>query len=142
MADIKAPTLENPGSPRHGGTFGNASVLVESITVAAATIGDRFVFAELQPGVKLIDAEIFASDGTTDATLNVGYESTDGSGGDADYFIAAQSIASAGRFRADENNPPALLDEKSYVTATLAGANIASATTLTVRVSYVFEGHE
>lgn len=137
MAEILAASLgyQTPMAGEHG----NVAVETAEITLAAATNGDIFKFLRLPAFVRLLDLSVVHTASSVSTTMKFGYEHKDGAAGDDDdYFAVAKAIAAAGRIRADAPNPPKVVDRESYIIGTLGGANIATATTITVTVTYEF----
>lgn len=124
----------------HAGTWGNVATATASITTAAETNGAEFKFMRLPANTRLLDLSVINTASSASTTMKFGYEAVDGSPADDDYFAAAKSIATASRIRADAANAPVVLDEDFYIIGTLGGANIATATTITVTVTYEFVG--
>lgn len=138
MAIRNAPGLHDQV---HAGTYGNKSVLVRSITLAAATVADVFRFMKLPSGVRLLDLTVFTTASTASTTMKFGYLPTDGSAGDDAHFMAAKSLATAARFRADTAKAPVVLGKESFIVGTLAGADIATGTTITLVAEYEYIGN-
>lgn len=138
MANIDASGLQDP---IHGGTFGNLSVAVKAITLAAnAAIADVLRFMRVPAGTRLVDAILFTSADAAGATVKLGYKDVDGGAGDDDFFLSGTSIATAGRFRAATVTPPAKVTEDVYITVIPAGAVIPAATVVTVVLLYEYVG--
>lgn len=122
------------------GTYGNLCFAVATITLAAASIADVFRFLRLPAHTRLVDAFEIHSASSASTTMKFGYLPTDGSAGDDDYFMAAKSLAAAAKNRADAANAPKVVDEEVHIVGTLAGAAIATETTITVGVFYEYLG--
>lgn len=141
MANQDAPELRK--QLPHAGEYGSVSSTVQSITLAAAAIGDVFRFAKIPANSRLLDLEVINTASTALTAMSFGYENDDGTGAVPAHFAPATSIATAARLRASSVNPPVLLGTKdAYITGTLAGANIAVATTITVRCTYEYIGRQ
>lgn len=137
MANINAPGLNDQV---HAGTWGNKAVTTRAITLAAATVADVIRFVKLPAGARLLDLTVFNTASSASTTMTFGYAPVDGTAGDADHFLGAKSLATAARHRADTVTPPVVLAKDSYLVGTLAGANIATGTTITVVVEYEYVG--
>jgi len=130
-----APDLRKqiPAAGEHGNTYNT----VQTITLAAAAIADVFRFAKVPSNSRLLDLEVINTASTAATTMSFGYENADGTGAVPAHFTAAKSLAAASRIRADSVNAPVVTGGQDvYITGTLAGASIAVATTITVRVTY------
>jgi len=132
-------------TPIHGGTFGNASVAHFPYTPAAnLTIGDEVRLCVLEAGTKLIDAQAFIAANLASGALSLGYRYADAAlsaQDDPAYFLSAQSIATAGRFRAATNKPPVTLVARAFLVATFAGAAFPTTNKLDTVVNYDFRGN-
>jgi len=125
----------------HAGEYGNTSTIVQSITLAAAAIGDVLRIAKIPSNSRLLDLEVINTASTALTTMTFGYENADGTGAVPAHFTAAKAISAASRIRADSVNAAPLTGSQDvFITGTLAGANIAVATTITVRVTYEHVG--
>lgn len=139
MANIDATDLLTRPIP--AGEYGNSSQVTYAITLAAnAAIGDVIRLGRNQQGLVPHDAQLFISAGVAGATLSAGYVTDSGSNQDPAYFLSAQSVASAGRFRANTNKPPVELAEPGSWALTVGGAAIPAGTTITLIVSYNVRG--
>lgn len=143
MASYNAARVNDPV---HSGTWGNVSVAISSITGngagAVLAIADVVRFMKLPAGAELFDAQLLTSANEAASTVDLGYTDVLGDAGntDADYFLAAESIATAGRFRANRNVVPYKLTADAYITLTVGGAQIELATVLTAIVAYRYIG--
>jgi len=137
MANQDALGLAN--QINHAGDYGNVAVATKQITLSAAAVGDVFRFAKLPAYSRLLDLKVIHTAAGTGTTMTFGYEAANGSVAAVPaYFNAATAIAAAGVIRANAANAPVEVTTDSYITGTLAGANIATATTITVQVSYEY----
>jgi hypothetical protein len=136
MAEIKAESLGY--QVPHAGTWGNVATATAAITRAAATNGDEFVFLRLPAHTRLLDLTVVNSASSASTTMKFGYKDEDGNGDD-DYFMAAKSLATAAKHRADAANPPLVVEKPFSIVGTLGGANIATGTTITVTATYEYQ---
>lgn len=108
------------------GTFGNNSVAIFKVTLAAAQVGDVVYFGKLPRGayvhsVKMVNAALGSSSGT----LTVGYSPSEaGSSTSAvnNYWITATNTDSAAVTYAVAAGVPKLLAEEMYVIGVVATA--------------------
>lgn len=130
--------------PIQGGTWGNASSEHFAYKpVANLVIADEVRITTLETGIKLLDATIFAAANLASGTVSLGFRYVDAANSGSDdptYFISAQSIATAGRFRANANKPPLVLIGAAYLVATFGGAAFPTTNQLDVTVDYDFRG--
>jgi len=125
----------------HAGEYGNKSTVTESITIAAATVADVLRIAKIPANSRLLDLDVVNTASTAATTMTFGFENADGSGAVPAHFTAAKAISTASRIRADAVNAPVLLgSQDGYITGTLAGANIATSTTITVTATFEYIG--
>lgn len=125
------------------GTFANKWYVHASFVPDAATvIDDAVLLAVLPAGTKLLDAVAFVEDALTDMDLGLGFRYTGGqAGSDEEYFFAATTdTAAGGKFRADVNKPPVVLQYDAYLVATLGGAIFPTTNQLDVIVDYDYTG--
>lgn len=132
-------------SPIHGGTFGNLSVAhFPYVPAANLAIGDDVQLCILEAGTKLINLQAFIANNLASGTLSVGYRYIDpalSAQNDLTYFLANQSIATAGRFLANTNKPPVTLAGRAYLVATFGGAAFPTTNKLETVVTYDFRGN-
>lgn len=144
MSNIDASNLAQPGKVRHAGTWGNLTSETQAITTptGGALVADVLRFMVIPAYSELVDATLFTSANAAAATVDLGYRDTDGAGAvqDNDFFLAAQTLATAGRFRAATNTPPVVVTKDVYIAAVVAGATIAAGNVITVNVSYKYVG--
>ena len=139
MAKIDAPDLRK--QIPHAGEYGSVSTVVRSITLAAATIAEVLRIAKIPANSWLLDLDVITTASSANTTLSFGFENADGTGAVPAHFTAAKAISAASRIRADAANAPVVLGSQGgYITATLAGANIATPTTITVVATYEYIG--
>jgi hypothetical protein len=103
---------------------GDASIFTSSIVAAAIQIGDVIRFAEMPPGVEIIDAQLVNDPLGGSTTLNLGFEYVDSTVGSAEptAFQAAASKASAGKTSGAFH--PRTFNDAIIITSTVAGAAI------------------
>ena len=141
------PTFDvsDTNAPVHGGTYGNRSSQHFPYSPAAnLAIGDDVQICLLEAGTKLLDAHAFVANNLAGGTLSLGYRYVDpalAAQSDLTYFHSAQSIATAGRFRAVTNKPPVTLVGRAYLVATFGGASFPTTNKLDVIVDYDFRGN-
>lgn len=137
--------VSGQNAPVHGGTFGNASAEHFAYRPAAdLSIADEVRICLLQTGTKLLDATAFTEDNLASGTLSLGFRYVDAAlsaSDDPAFFLSAQSIATAGRFRAAANKPPLILQGPAYLVATFGGAAFLAANKLDVLLNYDFRGN-
>lgn len=140
----------------HGGTWGNKSECTFAYNPGTDSpganlgVGDVVQLFQVQAGTKLIDAMAFVANALAALTLKLGYAAQDGSTGttngvadkDDSYFFNAEDVHLGGRFRADTNKPPVVLQKDSYIIATFGGAAFPTTNTLTVEMEYNFVGND
>lgn len=125
------------------GTFANGWKHVARFKPDANTVaGDIVRLPGVFPsGTKLIDAVAFVEDAAAGLTLSLGFSYVGGqAGSDPAYFFAAKDVAAGGKFRADVNKPPLILQYDAYLVATLGGAAFTTANQLDTVVDYDFTG--
>lgn len=125
------------------GTFANKWYHHAKFKPVAATVaGDVVRLPGVIPaGTKLLDAVAFVEDAAAGLTLSLGFDYVGGQAGDdSAYFFNAKDVAAGGKFRADANKPPLVLQYDAYLIATLGGAVFAVANQLDVVVDYDFTG--
>ena len=134
MANVDSPTLLKQ-TPRVG-AYGNSAHLIESIKpLAAVQIADVIRPLFIPAYFRMADLLLITDAANASATISVGYATVDGSDVDATYFIAAgQTIATASRLRATSAKAPKALTKDAYLTITVAGAVVSTATTITAVV--------
>jgi len=140
MATVVAADLYSKIPPAD--SDGCVNVNEGTITSAAQTSGDLFFFCKVPAGSRVHDLRVVNSASSASTTMQFGLvplsDLTDTTL--AGHFSAAASIASAGLRRKDAANAPITLSEDHYVVGTLGGANIATSTTISTEVDYVYEG--
>jgi len=137
MANIDEANLKN--QINMAGDYGNVAVAVQAITLSAATVADVLRFVKIPAYSRLLDLKVINTASSASTTMTFGYSSADGSVAAVPaYFNAAKSLAAASVIRADATNAPVEVTTDSYITGTLAGANIATSTTITVQVTYEY----
>lgn len=138
MADIDKTTSARVQQ----GTFGNKWQLPCTFKPAAATVaGDKVLLAKIDAGTLLTDAVAFVEDALATLTLSLGYRHINGEAGDDEaFFFSAKDVAAGGKFRADVNKPPKVVQYDSYLVATLGGAAFPTTNQLDVVVDYDYEG--
>lgn len=136
----------------HKRTFGNVpygnvtSLLFALATTAAGAavdsdhadpleIGDVIDLGPLPEGLRLEDAQVIVTTGmTASVTGSLGFKYEDGSsGGDDAYFGSAMNLAAAGRVRA-AGSKLTVLQKPARLTLTIAGADNAKASDISVLV--------
>lgn len=138
MADIDVSGRVNIQT----GTFGSGwKEHIRFKPAANTTAGDKPLLAVLPAGTKLMDAMAFIEDAVGSLTLSLGFRYTGGqAGSDEAYFLSAADVAAGGRFRANTNKPPLVLQYDAYLVATLGGAAFATTNQLDVVLDYDFTG--
>lgn len=124
----------------HAGTWGNVATATAAITTAAQTNGAIFTFLRLPANTRLLDLSVINTNSSASTTMKFGYRAVDGTPVDDDYFMAAKAIHAASRIRADAALAPVVIAEDFHIIGTLGGADIATATTITVTATYEFVG--
>lgn len=143
-----------------GVPYGNATTLAFNLTTNATgavvgsdtatgiALGDKVRFGRLPAGMRLDDALLIVSDAFTAlVTAKVGFEYVDGVDStavpqDDDYFAAAVTLHTAGRFSASNTAvAPITLPKDAWLIATTAGAANAVVGRLDVLVSGVLTGN-
>lgn len=142
MADYDKDRLLN--EVVHAGEYGNKSTAVGSTTAARilTTAGsDRVFLKRLPAGTRLIDGSLFHGAGGGSAAVNMGYVpvNADDGAGDPDYFLAAASVVSAGRTRANTVTPPVIVPYDFYIVVA-ATTVFANAISLTASIDYEWVG--
>ncbi len=124
------------------GTFANRwYVHAQHRPKANLADGDRILLAKLDAGTKLLDAQAFIEDALASLTFSLGFDYINGEAGDDEaYFFNAADVAAGGRFRADQNKPPLILQYDAYLVATLAGAAFPTTNKLDVVGDYDYLG--
>lgn len=135
-----------------GVPYGNVSALrfnlttnatgaaLDSNSAAAIGNGDKVIIGVLPAGFNLQDSTFVVSDAFTAlVTANVGFEYVDGVDSaavpqDADYFGAAVTLHTAGRYRQATTVRPVTLPKDAYLTIVTAGAANAAVGVLDVIV--------
>lgn len=155
MATITKKKIANQAT--FGGVpYGNLTVLsfplvtnavgafVDSDVATGIGLGDKVRIGILPAGFKLIDSLTVVSDAFTAlVTANIGIEAVDGTTtqDDADYFNAALTLHTVGRYRAANTAvAPITLAKDHYLILTTAGAANAAVGVAEVLVEGVLTG--
>lgn len=125
----------------------DTGVVEGSDTATAPQVGDVIDLGLLPEGWCLADAQVFVTEGmTATVTGSLGFAYEDGEDDtdvpqDAEYFVAAGAdLATAGRLRAD-GSKLVVLPKPARLILTLAGADNAKASDITVTVSGELTGY-
>ena len=123
-------------------TTNAAGAAVNSTQATAIALGDKVRFGILPAGFRLRDAQVLVSDAFTAlVTADIGFEYMDGVDDtavpqDADYFGAAFTLHTAGRFPAKNTAVrPVTLPKDAWLILTTAGAANAAVGVLDVIVT-------
>ncbi|WP_454731503.1 MULTISPECIES: hypothetical protein [Cupriavidus] len=89
-------------------------------TLAVAQIGDKVRLNLVSAGTKVDQSRLINGALGASTTISLGYEYTDGSGGDATAFFNAQATASAAS--TISASKPVFIPKDAYIVATVGGA--------------------
>lgn len=121
-------------------TTNAAGAALDSDTATAIASGDVVRLGLLPAGTKLQDAQaIVSTTFSASVTGSLGFAYEDGVDSaavpqDAAYFLSAQALSTAGRFRANTAKAPVTLPKPAYLILTTGGAANAKASKLDVLV--------
>ena len=133
MATVNAPTLARPA-------YSGAAPLAAAhgmFTFAAHPIATRVRLFKLPVGTKITDFRLTFDTLGVGSTIALGVEGVISGTAFATALMAATSTATAGNARMG-NTPPMVLEEDSYITATVGGA--AANGTINLVAQYMPDG--
>lgn len=131
MANLNAATALQFLRAAPEGANVTEELLFTGTTVA---IADVVRFGVLPLGTRVPDLQVTTDAANAGATISVGWAYVDGSASaPAEYVAAGTSVAAAGVVRANTTGARTTLAKDAYLTLTVAGASISSATNIRVR---------
>lgn len=139
MANINKTSVDK--SQTFTGTFGNNSVMIKKVTLAAAQVADVVYFGKIPRGAYVHSAKLInASLGSSNGTLTLGYTPSEAGStytADDNYWITATNMDTAATTAAIASAVPKLFTEEQYVIGVVATAALTGDVYAVIEYAYL-----
>ena len=121
MANLNKTVVDK--SQTFTGTFGNNSVMIGKVTLAAAQVADVVYFGKIPRGAYVHSAKLINAALGSSGTLTLGYTPSEAGSSytpDDNYWVTATNMSSAATTAAIASAVPKLFTEEQYVIGVVA----------------------